>query len=55
MFKGIDMNVKTERDRYDLPSESGEGKPSLIDISKFGAVEFGEGFHWLIRISRSWD
>ena len=29
MFKGIDVNVKTERDRYDLPSESGEGKLSL--------------------------
>ena len=55
MFKGFDVNVKTERDRYDLPSESGVGKVCLIVISQILTVGFEKVFHRPIGKSRSWD
>ena len=55
MLKGFDVNVKPDRDRYDLPSESGVGKLCLIDILQIVAVEFEKGFHWPRGKSRLWD
>ena len=55
MLKGFDVNVKTDRDRYDLPSESEVGKLCLIDILQIVAVEFEKVFHWPREKSGVWD
>ena len=53
MSKGFDVNVKTDRDRYVIPSDS-RARELTLNLEKL-SVRFEVSFHWSRMKSRVWD